>query len=62
MELHEIFLAILDKPDVPKFYRELRNHYQSINKLQEASAISYLLKKKFEKKDESIDNPDASQK
>lgn len=61
MEIYQILLAILDKPNVPKFYRELRNHYQTIGMQQEASAISHLIEKRFDKKDaialdDSIDN------
>jgi len=56
MEIYQILLAILDKPDVPKFYRELRQHYQTIGMEHEASAISHLIEKKFEKKDVSTPN------
>jgi len=51
MDLYQILVAILDKPGVPKFYRELRNHYQNSGMLHESSAISHLIEKKFEKKD-----------
>lgn len=51
MEIYEILLAILDKPDVPKFYRKLRDHYQNNGRLNEVSALNYLIEKKFEKKD-----------
>ena len=51
MEIYQILLAILDKPDVPKFYRELRDYYQKIGKANEVSAVSYLIENKFEKKD-----------
>ena len=56
MEIYQIFLAILDKPDVPKFYRELRSHYQNNGMSQEASAIDHLIEKKFGKKDVSVNN------
>jgi len=61
MEIYQILLAILDKPNVPKFYRELRNHYQTAGMLHEVSAISHLIENKFEKKDvstldDSLDN------
>ena len=51
MEIYEILLAILDKPDVPKFYRELQAHYQTNGQIQEASALSHLIENKFNKKD-----------
>lgn len=49
MEIYQILLGILDKPNVPKFYRELRNYYQSQKMLQEAAAIDHLIEKRFEK-------------
>ena len=55
MEIYQILLAILDKPNVPKFYRELRQHYQTIGMLHEASAISHLIEKKFDKNDNTFD-------
>lgn len=62
MEIYEILLAMLDKPDAPKFYRKLRDHYQNIGRPHEVSALNYLIEKKFEKKDATpVDNPDISQ-
>jgi hypothetical protein len=57
MELTQIFLSILDKPEVPRFYRELQTYYQKSNMSEEAQAIGFLVEKKFEKKNEvSSDN------
>jgi hypothetical protein len=62
MEIYEILLAILDKPDVPKFYRKLRDHYQNNGRSNEVSALNYLIEKKFEKKDAApSNNSDAGQ-
>ena len=62
MEIYKILLAILDKPDVPKFYRKLRDHYQNNGFLQESSALNYLIENKFDKKDvSSTNNSDAGQ-
>lgn len=59
MNLNEIILEILDKPSVPKFYRELQAKYLELNKSEEAKAISNLIEKKFNKKDEQKpDNTD----
>lgn len=49
MDLYKILISILDKPDVPKFYRDLQIYYQTLNKTQESSAISYLIEQKFKK-------------
>jgi hypothetical protein len=63
MDIYQILLAILEKPNVPKFYRELRCYYQKIGMLQEADAIEYLIESKFEKKDaNTFDNTNCSQK
>lgn len=49
MEIYEIILAILDKPNVPKFYKKLRDFYQKHNMQTEASALNHLIQEKFEK-------------
>lgn len=54
MEIYQILLAILDKPNVPKFYRELRQYYQTIGMLHEASAVGHLIENKFEKNDNTF--------
>ena len=56
MDIYQIFLALLDKPDAPKFYRELRNYYKTIGLLNEASAIDHLIENKFKKNENSSDN------
>ena len=42
MDISKIFTELLDKPDVPKYYRELQKHYISVNMLEEAAAIASL--------------------
>ena len=49
MDLYQIYLAILDKPDAPKFYRELKNCYASFSMDHEGSVIAHLIEKKFAK-------------
>lgn len=49
MDLLQILLQILDKPNVPKFYKELYNYYKSKNMQNEMEAIHYLIEKKFNK-------------
>lgn len=56
MEIYEIILSILEKPDVPKFYRELKNVYQSNKMIHEAEAIDYLIEKRFKKNDNDSPN------
>lgn len=60
MEIYKILLEILDKPNTPLFYRKLKIHYQNKGRLNETSALDYLIEKKFEKKDSS-DNSNVSQ-
>lgn len=52
MEISQIFASILDKPDAPKFYRELQSYYQKKNLTDEALAIGFLLENKFGKNNE----------
>ena len=52
MDIANIFSSILDKPDVPKFYRELQSYYQKNNLHNESLAIGFLLENKFGKKNE----------
>jgi len=49
MENIQILVQILDKPDIPKFYRELCKYYESKNMQNEMNAIRYLIEKKFTK-------------
>jgi hypothetical protein len=53
MQINEIFLSILEKPNIPRYYRELQSFYKNIKMFDEASAIGYLLENKFEKKNEN---------
>jgi len=52
MELAQIIFSILEKPEVPRFYRELQSYYITLNMTQEAQAIAHLIEKKFEKNHE----------
>jgi len=49
MELSKIFSSLLEKPDVPKFYRDLQSYYHKNNMTQEASALGFLIENKFGK-------------
>lgn len=63
IEPTKIFSSILEKPDVPKFYRDLQSYYDKNNMIQESSAIGFLIENKFGKNyGKSIDSPDASEK
>lgn len=53
MQINEIFLSILDKPNIPRYYRELHQFYLSHNLNEEAAAIAYLVENKFGKKNEN---------
>lgn len=61
MEVYKILLEILNKPEAPKFYRELSHYYERKGNIQEASAIKFLLEQKF-KKNESTNSTDISEK
>jgi hypothetical protein len=52
MDLAQILIDLLDKPDIPRPYRELQKYYANANRSEEAAAIASLLERKFEKKNE----------
>ena len=52
MQINEIFLSILDKPCIPRYYRELHQFYLNHNLVEEAASIAYLIENKFGKKNE----------
>ena len=52
MKIYEILIEILEKPNVSKFYRNLRDQYKKEEMPLESSAIDWLIQKKFRKKDD----------
>ncbi len=56
MNIYQILIAILEKPNATKFYRELKNYYKNNELINEANAIDYLIENKFKKNDIIIDN------
>jgi hypothetical protein len=52
MDVFKILAELFEKPNAPKFYRELRNHYLAQGLTNEALALDYLLEIKFQKKDD----------
>lgn len=62
MQIYQIILSILEKPNAPKPYRELKNFYEQKGLTNEALALSHLIEKKFNKNNvitfnDSSDNP-----
>ena len=61
MHPYQIIIDILDKPEAPKCYRNLKKYFVECNMLKEASAVDFLIEKKFGKNndntfDDSSDN------
>jgi hypothetical protein len=56
MKLYQILTELVKNPLVPRFYRELRDYYLSIDKINESSAIDYLIECKFGGKNDSFDD------
>lgn len=56
MNIYQILIAILDKPNAAKFYRELRNYYLNNELTNESNAIDHLIENKFKKNDTAINN------
>lgn len=51
MDVYRILVELLDKPNAPKFYRNLYNFYKLKNMENEAEAFLYLIENKFDKND-----------
>ena len=47
---------MVEKPFVPKFYKDLQSYYTSKGMKNEANAFEYLLKEKFKNDNSSNDN------
>ncbi len=56
MQPYQIIIDILDKPEAPKNYRKFKEYLEKNNMLNEASAIGYLIEKKFGKNNVIISN------
>lgn len=56
MNPYQIIVDILDKPNVPKHYRQLKEYYSNCSMQNEALAVDYLLEKKFGKNNETSDD------
>lgn len=56
MHPYQIIIDILDKPDAPKCYRTLKEYFKDCNMHQEASAIDFLIEKKFDKNNHDTTN------
>lgn len=51
MKIFEIIFNIINNPNAPRFYRDLKSLLKSQNREKEADAIEVLLSKKFKKND-----------
>jgi hypothetical protein len=56
MNSAQIFIEMLQYPNAPKIYRELRKLYKTIGKPHESDAFSYLLEYKFKEITDDNDN------
>ena len=52
MDLFELFVEMLNKPDAVRVYRDLQKCYKDLALLDESAAIAHLIEHKFGKKDE----------
>lgn len=60
MTIYEIFISIIDKPDIINNYRKLKQFYEKHALIYEASVIDYLIERKFKKNNDSPNNSDIS--
>ena len=60
MEVFKIFSSLIDKPNVPKFYRELASYYDKHEMHHESEAIVFLIENKFGKNNEHTSDIESS--
>ena len=53
LSLSEIFAGIIDNPFTPRFYKELQDYYNRSGMDNEAKALSFLISKKFDEKNDN---------
>lgn len=56
LKLFNLLTDMVEKPFVPKFYKDLQSYYESKGMKNEADAFEYLLKEKFKNDNSSDDN------
>jgi hypothetical protein len=61
MEITQLFLEMLQYPNSPKIYREMRDMYFRSGKLQESKAFAHLLEIRY-KELSNDNNTDTNQK
>jgi hypothetical protein len=50
MNLYHLLVQVLDSPNHPRAYRELKKYYHDNNLEAEASAVAFLIESRFGKK------------
>lgn len=53
MKISEIFIEMLQYPNSPKIYRNIRNFYRQIGKEHEAKAFAKLLEERYKELDDN---------
>jgi len=56
MNIYQIIVNIIEKPNVPKFYREIKKYYFDNKLINESEAYDFLIQEKFGKNNESTNN------
>lgn len=56
MDIQKVFLNMLQYPNSPKTYRELRDLYNKLGRSHEAKAFDYLIEVKFNGSRDNNDN------
>ncbi len=62
MILTQSYLEMLQFPNSPKVYRELRRHYRQLGKHHEAEAFTHLLKVRYNEMPDNDHDVDIDQK
>ena len=56
MNIYQLLVNLIEKPEAYKVYKDLCEHYKDKSLLEEHKAFSYLIEKRFNKKNEIISN------
>lgn len=56
MNIYQIIVNIIEKPNVPKFYREIKKYYFDNKLINESEAYDFLIQEKFGKNNENPNN------
>lgn len=55
MQIYEIIVKIIERPDAVNFYKNLRQYYETNKKITEVEVLDHLIRQKFKNESSSTD-------